>query len=413
MYKIETVVKLLDEIKLCLENREFVEKHRLIKTAFTRTRILSFERIIKFIINMPKEGLPYEINKFLEQNIGSSLFVSKQAISKARQLISENAIYELFKMTVYTEIENPNTFKGHRVYAIDGSDLQIPDSIENRNHFGVQKSNGTPVPMAKISCCYDVLNDVVHNVVIGEYKKSERQQARELLKIPFQNDVEQPILLFDRGYPSRSFMKYLDTQNHLFLMRFSTGFLKIAVDCALGDNKIEYVFEGEIVTFRVIKFKLNTGEIEMLITNIFDDSYSLDDFKNLYFLRWGIECRYRDLKSHFELEKFSGVKPICISQDIYATFFIFNIISMVKNICDNSYQSKDNNKCTYQTNRNNLKKYFLDKLTKLISSSIDSIFEVLSIMVNKCKKNRSQIRPNRTRERKKIHPLVKYTNNYR
>ncbi len=95
---------------------------------------------------------------------------------------------------------------------------------------------------------------------------------------------------------------------------------------------------------RVIKFKQNTGEIEMLITNIFDDSYSLDDFKNLYFLRWGVECRYRDLKSHFEVEKFSGVKPISISQDIYATFFVFNLVSMIKNICDISYQSKDNNK---------------------------------------------------------------------
>ncbi|MFV0519014.1 MAG: hypothetical protein ACK5LY_01955, partial [Lachnospirales bacterium] len=112
MYEIETIVKLLDDIKLCLENREIVEKHRLIKTAFTRTRILSFEKIVKFIINLPKDGLPYEINKFLEQNLDSSFFVSKQAMSKARQLISENAIYELFKMTVFTEIENPNTFKG-------------------------------------------------------------------------------------------------------------------------------------------------------------------------------------------------------------------------------------------------------------------------------------------------------------
>ncbi len=88
MYKIETVVKLLDEIKLCLESKEFVEKHRLIKTAFTCIRILSFENIIKFIINLPKEGLPYEINKFLEQSLGSSYCVSKQAVSKARQLIS-------------------------------------------------------------------------------------------------------------------------------------------------------------------------------------------------------------------------------------------------------------------------------------------------------------------------------------
>ncbi len=35
----------------------------------------------------------------------------------------------------------------------------------------------------------------------------------------------------------------------------------------------------------------------LLITNIFDDSFTSDDFKYLYHVRWGIESKYNDIKN--------------------------------------------------------------------------------------------------------------------
>jgi len=39
-----------------------------------------------------------------------------------------------------------------------------------------------------------------------------------------------------------------------------------------------------------------------------DASFHKEVFKELYFLRWGIESRYREIKTFFNLESFNGYK---------------------------------------------------------------------------------------------------------
>ena len=54
----------------------------------------------------------------------------------------------------------------------------------------------------------------------------------------------------------------------------------------------------------MLKIELPDGTIEVLVTNIFNKNITLDLFKELYFLRWGVECKYRELKSSIEIEEF-------------------------------------------------------------------------------------------------------------
>jgi hypothetical protein len=49
---------------------------------------------------------------------------------------------------------------------------------------------------------------------------------------------------------------------------------------------------------RVIKVMLDTGEIEVLLTNLTETF----DFKELYFKRWGVEKEYDVLKNTLEIE---------------------------------------------------------------------------------------------------------------
>jgi hypothetical protein len=47
--------------------------------------------------------------------------------------------------------------------------------------------------------------------------------------------------------------------------------------------------------------------VEVLITNMMDcEAYEVDLFKELYYLRWGIEENYKRLKQWVEIENFSG-----------------------------------------------------------------------------------------------------------
>lgn len=65
-------------------------------------------------------------------------FVSKQAISKARQGISHMAFLDPFRLSVkqfYDQATNLHTWNGFHIYSVDGNTIQIPESEENDSFF--------------------------------------------------------------------------------------------------------------------------------------------------------------------------------------------------------------------------------------------------------------------------------------
>ena len=131
-------------------------------------------------------------------------------------------------------------------------------------------------------------------------------------------------------------------------------------------------------------------------------------FKELYFLRWGIECKYKELKSSIEIEEFSGKKPIAIKQDFYASLFLSMLASLVKSQSDKEITLVVNyTKYQYQANRN----FILNKVFKHL---IDMLIHhrkckrIIEEIVKKAKKIRSHIRPTRSCERKNKHPRKKH-----
>jgi hypothetical protein len=79
---------------------------------------------------------------------------------------------------------------------------------------------------------------------------------------------------------------------------------------------------------RVIRFPLETGEIEYLITNIEDFTYA--EIVELYRMRWGIETVYFSLKQKLQIEKFTSSIPLLIEQDIRSGVLAYNIIQSIK-----------------------------------------------------------------------------------
>lgn len=54
---------------------------------------------------------------------------------------------------------------------------------------------------------------------------------------------------------------------------------------------------GKRIRVRVIKFKLDSGETETLITQITDKRMGIEAFKKLYFMRWPEETKYDLVKN--------------------------------------------------------------------------------------------------------------------
>ncbi|MDU1567694.1 MAG: transposase [Clostridium sp.] len=126
---------------------------------------------------------------------------------------------------------------------------------------------------------------------------------------------------------------FLDQKGLFFLMRVSSAF-KLANATSTNDSSITYKANGISKNLREIKIELPDGSIETLVTNIFDNTITPLLFKELYFLHWGIECKYKKLKYSIEIEELSGNKPVTIHQDFYASIYISMVTSIIKKESD-------------------------------------------------------------------------------
>ena len=89
------------------------------------------------------------------------------------------------------------------------------------------------------------------------------------------------------------------------------------------------------------------------------------DFKELYFMRWGIEIKYDELKNRLEIENFTGKTKIDIEQDFYASIYLSNMIELARKDSDEiiAVEREDKeNKYEYKTNLNILIGNLKDKL---------------------------------------------------
>ena len=85
------------------------------------------------------------------------------------------------------------------------------------------------------------------------------------------------------------------------------------------------------LNLRILTIKLENGKTETLLTNIFDKEFQIEDFKELYNLRWGIETNYNTMKNRLNIENYSGKKRIAIEQDIYSKFLKYNVFQHYEN----------------------------------------------------------------------------------
>ena len=194
-------------------------------------------------------------------------------------------------------------------------------------------------------------------------------------------------------------------------MRVSTSF-KLVQSIDSDDSILEYKLKGEIKKVRVLRIKLSEDVTEVLVTNIYDEKITTIEFKELYFLRWGVESKYKELKSSIKIEEFSGTKPIAIEQDFYTSIYLSMISGLIKKDADASIDAnKDKSlNSTYQSNRNFILGQVFKRIIKLlVKSRLRN--KILKSILEKSIKIRSQVRCNRSCERKKKHPRKKHHHN--
>jgi hypothetical protein len=164
---------------------------------------------------------------------------------------------------------------------------------------------------------------------------------------------------------------------------------------------------------RLIRIDLPSGEIEILMTSLLDSKkYPSTMFKELYFLRWGIETFYDELKNKLNLEYFTGYSTISIMQDFFCAIFISNLQSVIVNDLQEELKIKNQNtKLDYKINTNLSYGFLKNRIIELLfkEAPLEQVFNELETLFLQ---NTIPIRENRNNKRdvgkyrNRIRPLV-------
>lgn len=354
-----------------MDDMKISPKHKEKPTNFTRQRKIGFKGIVVSGLISLKRSLNVEIDNFINKlEVDDDLEYTKQAYSKARQNLKPSAYQQLNDIVLETTYENPfKTFKGYRVIAVDGSTVQLPNTKDMREKYGVFSEDNANYPAARMCLTYDVLNEIILNGQLFSYNQSEQISALELIPQIYPSNAPD-ILLFDRGFPSVRLILLLNELNKKYIIRVSKSFLKevnefikgnetdqtINIDITkrrIATNRIQDITEPVNFDLRCVRIALET-EDEILITNLFSDQMNLEELKDLYNKRWGIETNYNLVKNVLELENFTGDTERVVQQDFYATIYITNLASVIIDDAQQKYEANGGNegkKHEYKVNK--------------------------------------------------------------
>ena len=424
----------LEVLREVIFSDEIILEYRMNKTDFSRKRKQPFGDMLLFMVNFLKKSLVIEIDSFVsflnsKANLTTVKKFTKSAFVQKRMKINPDVFKYLSKVIIENTYIKSNTgikrFYGLRILSVDGSKLILPYTEELKKEFGESKNQTNKgVVQARISVLYDVLNSLVLDSEMGKLETGERILA---LKHSIQwkkNDL----IIYDRGYPSYDF-KYEHIKAGIdYLIRVKTTHSKIA-QCFVdsGEKSIvteifpqeRYSFKGKdynknsALKVRLVRVDLPSGEVEVLMTSLLDcQKYPTKIFKELYFLRWGIETFYDELKNKLKVGCFTGYSKMSVLQDFFCAIFISNLQSIIINDLQEELNIKNQDtKLDYKINGNLSYGFLKNRILELLikEASLENIFKELQ---NLFLQNTIPIRPNRNnkrnvdRYRARVKPLV-------
>lgn len=336
-------------IKNKLISQEFISRHKQNLADFTRKRSLPFHVLFIFLINLIKSSLQNELDIFFKQIHHTDVpqrKVTTSALSQARHKLKHQAFIELNHETTkhFYDTYPTKTWHGFHLVAIDGSTVKVPQNSKCKEYFGTLPiRQAEPRALARVSQCFDVLNNITRDAIIDSLHIGER----DLVLRHCTHLTPKDLILLDRGYPAYWLFRFIMEKGINFCARLSIGKWNIAKQFLasglsqqiiqldpIADSKkkcLELGLSIKPIQLRLIRISLDgTQEPIVIITSLTDsDLYPYKILSDLYFQRWPIEENYKVLKCRIEIENFSGKSVDAVLQDFHANIFMHNLTAIM------------------------------------------------------------------------------------
>lgn len=334
----------------------------------TRNRKLPFEKVVTAILAFRGGTLNAEIMDFFDLDCAvptSSAFIQQRA-----KIIPE--AFEILFHHFTDHICEQKTYKGYRLFAVDGSDLQIAANPQDSDSFYPGSNGQKPYSLLHINAMYDLLQHIYVDAIIQKSRKTDESGA--LTAMVDRSAAKNVLLLADRGYEAYNNLAHIQEKGWSFLIRIKNAKVGIASSLSLPDsNEFDMSFHLKLTNrqtndvkallkdrshykfvpstsrfdylpskskkadptqfydlhFRIVRFPISESTYETIITNLDKDAFPIQEIKRLYAMRWGIETSFRDLKYALALLHLHAKKVDFIYQEIFAKLTMYNFCQMI------------------------------------------------------------------------------------
>ena len=421
--------KNINIIKERMEKCDFISRCRISEKDYIRKRKVSPQDIILYELN--KKGLSSKMEIINFNNINDIKNISSPGLFKQREKLNPDAFIYLMKESLkefYVGYKKEvKTYKGYVLTGIDGSDFEIPNTKTSREKYNGKQQN--QCARVTVSTCYDLLNHYTLDTIVENYDYSEIEMAKRHYETINKEKLLgefKSIRIMDRNYRNLSSIYHYIKNDDKFLIRIATSvYEKENQSMKSNDEIIEIKYEynrakyyrntdpefynyfmSNNVKVRCVKVELETGEIEVLLTNLEKDKFTSAEIKELYNLRWQIEVNYKHLKNNLKIESITSSKEILIKQDIYSQVLVSNMLQAFIN--DNNEkinQGKYKNKMKTNMNmsvgifKNTLIYIFLEDNDRKRSEMIDKFCLAIEKYIIPIKLGRKSQRNNNPKNR--------------
>lgn len=367
---------------------------------FIRNRKLPFDQMIKCILAMSGKSLNGELMDYFNMNISMP---TVSAFVQQRDKINYCTFEKLFH-SFTNAIDEQNLYKGFRLLAVDGSDLHVPSNRKETESFYQNSKGYKPFNLLHLNVLYDLNRNIYTDAIVQPIKY--RNEHKAFVTMIDRDDLSIPtIYIADRGYESYNNIAHVMEKGQKFLIRVKdVDRFGIVSKLPLPDNEefdvsvsveltrsqtkdtknsnlkfISHTSPFDFLpktsrksifvppyhmTFRVTRFKLTDDKYEVLITNLSQEEFTVDELKNIYAMRWGIETSFRNLKYSLSLMLFHSKKTEYILQEIFARLTMYNFSQLIiSHIIVKQKKRKHSYRINFSVSVHICRKFFLKNIS--------------------------------------------------
>lgn len=333
---------------------------------FTRRRKLPPEAVISFLVSQGASSTGNELADFFDFQCTAP---SLSALNQQRDKLLPEAVEAVFHQL------NPSLSKlaapsGYRLLAADGSSFSFFSSPQwaGDEYFVSQGHSARGFYSLHLNALYDLDTRTYEDAVIQPvHLKNEFGAFCTMVDRLKVTDGVSCIFMADCGYCSYNNMAHVLEKKQFFLFRSKDvdvrsmaghlpvpkeGSFDLCLDIVIRRSRSKKVTEsGDYTTFvsaqtafdflpygsletytlpvRIVRFLLENGSYECIMTNLPSGEFPAEDIKRLYSARWGIETSFRKLKHTIGLTSFHSCKVEFVKQEIWAKLIAYNLTETI------------------------------------------------------------------------------------